>query len=101
MSHLTDDELTAMQASDLPREPYFIIRGVSQTQFSIARHYGRCKFNGSDYTYIDDTDELIRDDVLAWLAKRRKVESKAAKPAKVKRESRLLFDDLGTSYEQP
>ena len=96
MSHLTDDELTAMQASDLPREPYFIIRGVSQTQFSIARRYGRCKFNGSDYTYVDDTDELIRDDVMAWLATRRKAESKAAKPTKVKPATRSLFGDAGT-----
>lgn len=71
-SHLTQPEIDALQLSGLPRETPFLIRWVSQTQFSIARHYGGAKFNGSDYTYIDATDELIRDDVLKFVTKMRK-----------------------------
>ena len=55
-----------------------MIRGVSQTQFSIARHYGGVSFSGQNYTYLPVTDELIRDDVANWLAKRRREERKSA-----------------------
>lgn len=36
------------------------------TQFSIARFSGAITFNGDTFTYLPDTDELIRDDVLRW-----------------------------------
>lgn len=45
---------------------------MSMTQFSIARYYGSIKFNGDFYIYRPDVDELIRDDVLAWVIKRQK-----------------------------
>ena len=51
------------------------IHGVSQSQFSIARHYGGITFNGAHYTYIPHEDKLIRDDVL-------KTRAKAARDAK-------------------
>lgn len=78
MSYLTQSEIDALQDSDLPRDTPYLICGVSQTQFSIARYYGGCTFNGASYTYLPDTDELIRDDVRKFvLALRRR---KKAKP---------------------
>ncbi len=71
-SYVTQAEIDAMNASSLTRETPFLICGVRQTQFSIARFYGGAKFNGADYTYFEGSDELIRDDVLKWLTKLRK-----------------------------
>lgn len=70
-SYLSQEEIDGLQASNLSRATPFVIRGVIQTQFSIARYYGAAKFNGDSYTYLGDSDELIRDDVLKWLMKRR------------------------------
>lgn len=53
----------------LHRRTPFGITNVKLTQFSVARFYGAIKFNGENYTYIPDSDELIRDDVLRWLKK--------------------------------
>lgn len=58
MSYLTDAEIEALQSSDLDRGTPFLIQGVRQSQFSIARYYGGVKFNGEQYTYFPDTDEL-------------------------------------------
>lgn len=44
--------------------PIEMYRNVSQTQLSVARFYGCAKVNGSSYTYMPDTDCLIRDDIL-------------------------------------
>lgn len=70
MSFLTDDEVQAIQT--LPRETPYLIRDVSMGYFSIARYYGAANYNGQRYTYYDETDELIRDDVLAFVLKLRK-----------------------------
>lgn len=72
MSHLTPDELAALQETILPRDTPFIIQGVSSTQLSVARHYGGCRVQGREYKYVPLTDELIRDDVVKWLLKYRK-----------------------------
>ena len=72
MSHLTQTELDALNASTLPRKTPFMISGVSITQFSVARYYGGMSYNGASYLYLPETDELIRDDVAKWLAKSRK-----------------------------
>lgn len=80
-SHLTQSEIDALQESTLSRETPFLIRGVSQSQFSIARYYGAAKFNGATYTYVEPTDELIRDDVLKWLATQRKPKTRRKRPA--------------------
>ena len=72
MSYITDAEVEALQSSKLNRDTPFAIRGVTQTQFSIARYYGGCKFNGAHYTYFAESDELVRDDVLKFVTKRRK-----------------------------
>ena len=44
-------------------------RDVSHTQLSIARHSGGTTINGKRFTYIPETDELIRDDVLKAIKK--------------------------------
>ena len=75
-SYLTQAEIDALQASDLSRSTPFLICGVSQTQFSVARYYGGAKYNGQQYTYMPTTDELIRDDVLKWVTKQRKPKKK-------------------------
>jgi len=72
MSYLTQEEIDALQTSKLPTNAPFAICSVSQSQFSIARHYGGIKFNGFPYTYIQPSDELVRDDVMKFIGKRRK-----------------------------
>lgn len=84
MSHLTQAELDALKASDLPRDTPFVIRGVSDGYFSIARYYGGAVYNGKYYTYVPTTDELIRDDVVKFLAKLRRKPKKPKQAAKQK-----------------
>lgn len=55
-------------------------RNVTYTQLSIARHYGGTNVNGVHYTYIPESDELVRDDVLKMVMKARADALK--KPAK-------------------
>lgn len=81
MSHMTESELVALNASTLPRDAPFAIQGVSLGFFSVARRYGAAVFNGARYTYIPATDELIRDDVIKWLAKQRKPTKTKRRPA--------------------
>jgi len=76
MGHMTEQEIEALQATKLDRTTPFVIYGVSQSQLSIARFYGGCKFQGRHYSYIPTTDELMRDDVVKWLAKHRKEQRK-------------------------
>ena len=76
MTNLSDAEIDALQASNLSRDTPFAICHVTHTQFSIARYYGGLKFNGKPYTYFEDGDELIRDDVLSFIKKRRKSKRK-------------------------
>lgn len=72
MSYMTDLEIAALNESNQHRDTPFIIGNVSHTQLSIARRYGGCNYQGRAYTYLPETDELIRGDVLRWLAERRK-----------------------------
>jgi len=51
-------------------EPYF--GNVSQTQLSVARHYGGCRVNNAYYDYNAEHDLLIRVDVLKWICKQMK-----------------------------
>lgn len=76
-SHLTPDELAAVQHLH-QRTPY-IVTDVSRGMFSIARHAGGMTFNGCRYTYIAQTDECVRDDVMRAVVKlRRQKEGKHA-----------------------
>ena len=74
------------------------IYNVSQTQLSIARFYGGCKFNGADYHYNSENDTLTRMDIWkANLASSKKEAEKAAKAERVKwakeQKSFAAFDD--------
>lgn len=69
--------LGGLEECPLPRKTPFGITNVRMTQFSIARFYGGIQFNGDTYTYLSDTDELIRDDVLEWRLKQLRRNGKA------------------------
>lgn len=53
------------------------IHNVSQSQFSVARHYGGCTFHGAHYTYDADRDVLVRDDILKARRAKNKSQAKA------------------------
>lgn len=40
------------------------IHNVSQTQLSIARHYGGIIYNGKEYVYFPNEDKLVRKDLV-------------------------------------
>lgn len=79
MSYLTESELEALQLTDLSRAAPFLIVRVKTTQLSVARHYGGATFNGWHYTYIPTTDELVRDDVIKWVHRKRRFDALKAK----------------------
>lgn len=58
--------LVGLEECPLHKRTPFGMTNVRMTQLSIARFYGACRYNGDTYTYLPDTDELIRDDVLRW-----------------------------------
>lgn len=70
------------------------IHNVSQSQFSVARHYGGCTFSGAHYTYDADRDVLVRDDILK--ARRAKNKSQALAEA---REERRKWTDVKSVQE--
>jgi outer membrane protein W len=57
---------------------------VSQTQLSIARHYGGITFNGADYHYDAESDTLTRMDV--WKARMASSKEDADRAARAERE---------------
>ena len=89
-SFMSNDEIDALQSSGLHRKNPYLISGVCNTQLSIARHYGGLVFRGDSYQYIQESDELIRNDVLRWLENRRKEQSKVA--AEVENKQSGLFE---------
>lgn len=77
MTYLSPDELDAIQS--LPRDTPYLIDGISNGMFSLARHYGGITFNGSDYKYFPEHDECVRADVVKYVAKLRKKRPATAK----------------------
>lgn len=75
----TPAELEACQ--HLHRRTPYAINNATQTQFSIARHYGGIIYNGDGYTYMHEHDQLIRHDVIKHVTKLRKAAKKRAAPA--------------------
>ena len=61
------------------------IHGVSQSQFSVARHYGGCSYMGQSYIYDAGQDRLIRRDVYLARLKQGKAEAKALRDAERQR----------------
>ena len=88
-SHLTDDELAALDASSLKRDSAFIIQGVSESMFSVARYYMGMRWNGYHYAYVPPTDELIREDVVKWLGEYRKGKAREARKANAEKQQAL------------
>ncbi len=89
-THIPD----GLMESNLPKDSPFGIRGVSETQLSVARFFGVIRFCGRHYTYFPDTDELVRDDVLRWDAERQLKAQDLAIATKVNMRDGLLFPEL-------
>lgn len=61
------------------------IHHVSQSQFSVARHFGGCSYMGQSYIYDAGQDRLIRRDVYQARLKQGKAEAKALRDAERQR----------------
>lgn len=61
------------------------IHGVSQRQFSVARHFGGCSYMGQSYIYDAGQDRLIRRDVYLARLKEGKADAKALRDAERQR----------------
>lgn len=70
---VTDDEVRMLGLDGkFGQSTAWLVRNASQTQLSIARHYGGLTWNDQHYTYMPATDELISDDALKAVQKLRK-----------------------------
>ena len=77
MTTYTQEEMEAIEQSGLDfKFGPAVIRNVSKSQLSIAKMYGGCHVFSHHYTYNPAADELIRDDVLKFMAKWRKGQQK-------------------------
>ena len=61
------------------------IHHVSQSQFSVSRHFGGCSYMGQSYIYDAGQDRLIRRDVYLARLKQGKAEAKALRDAERQR----------------
>ena len=61
------------------------IHHVSQSQLSVARHFGGCSYMGQSYIYDAGQDRLIRRDVYLARLKQGKAEAKALRDAERQR----------------
>ena len=61
------------------------IHHVSQSQLSVARHFGGCSYMGQPYIYDAGQDRLIRRDVYLARLKQGKAEAKALRDAERQR----------------
>ena len=61
------------------------IHHVSQSQFSVARHFGGCSYMGQSYIYDAGQDRLIRRDVYLARLKQGRAEAKALRDAERQR----------------
>ena len=73
-----------------------VIYHVSQSQLSVARHFGGCKYNGADYHYDAATDTLTRLDI--WRAKLASDKEMAARVAKEERAKWEKVKDMQKSF---
>ena len=77
-SYLTEAEKTLLMIEWPAPSDVLGYSGVSRTQLSIARHSGAAVINGRRYTYVAESDELLRDDALAMVRKWRKEDAALA-----------------------
>ena len=59
------------------------IHGISNSQFSVARHFGGCKYMGASYHYDATKDALIRMDVWQKRMREDSADGKAARDAEL------------------
>ena len=84
MSYFTRDEKERLSFEWSDPSATLGWANVSQTQFSIARHYGGIQFQGHHYAYFAAHDELWRSDVLALVhGWRRSASAKNALPTQI------------------
>lgn len=69
-SYLTEPEWAAVFEHFGVRDT-LAYAGVSDTIFSPARMFGALTINGALYLYSPSTDELLRQDVIKWVERRR------------------------------
>ena len=78
--------------ADLPRDECIGWHNVSQTQLSIARHYGGIDVQGRRYVYNPQADELVRADILKRAEKwKRQAAKQAAQAATLSDQQTDLF----------
>lgn len=65
----------------VPPDQVFMHRNVSQSLLSIARHYGGTRIDGVHFVYLPTHDELVRADLIAAIARVRRVEAAALRKA--------------------
>lgn len=92
-SFFNTDEINALQASGLDKKTPYIIQNVSETQLSIARYFGGCRYDGVYYTSIPVADEIVRNDVLKWIIKYRKDKEAKEKKINQARQINLFYKD--------
>jgi hypothetical protein len=59
-----------------PENESIAYANVSNTQLSVARHFGGCKVQGKHFVYNPTDDSLIREDVISFLSKQLKNKQK-------------------------
>lgn len=74
MNIISEQQALDMQLAGLHQRTPYAIGEVSHGQLSVARHYGGCVFKSEKYSYFAESDELVRDDVLAYIRKRAKAQ---------------------------
>ncbi len=75
----TIDDLRKYQAelqSKFGKDTNVAYANISHGPLSVARHYGSATVQGKYYIYNPADDSLIRKDVVKWVAKRKKQETK-------------------------
>ena len=71
-TYFTADEAAAIEAGFPDDGVPIMYCDVSYSQLSLARHAGGAMVHGRRFTYVTATDELIRDDLLKWIERRRR-----------------------------
>jgi len=89
-SQITTEEQTALQSSGLCQKTPYAIQGVSSGQLSVCQHFGGCRVQGVMYSYLPETDELVRVDVVRWLKNYRKDADKKAVAEGLEKQGRLF-----------
>ena len=91
-SYLSDADVRAILDAGLHKRTPYLIRGVSQTQLSIARYCGGIKYNGDSFSYIPTTDELVRDDVVKFIEMRKRQAKQAERKERRRRGQEMVVE---------